>query len=140
MDDHVVRLRPSPLLAAAWGIFASLAVALGVFLVVRHLDLVSLAFLLIALAVDAYYLLQLAAPRLFSVVLDTTGVTGRWLWRRVEVPWGLVSSAAVRTVAGEHLLHLGLTSGQQFGLLLPFGADVQELTDTLASRVGSPPA
>lgn len=136
MDEHVVRLRPNPLLAAAWGIFATLAVALGVFMVVNRVDVVSVSFLLVAAAVDAYYLLQLVTPGLFGVVLDPTGITGRWLWRRVQVPWELVSAAAVRTVAGEHLLHLGLSSGQQFGLLLPFGADVSELVDTLESRVG----
>lgn len=136
MDPAVVHVRPEPLIAAVWGGFAGFVMAMGVFLVVRSPDAFTLAFLAASAVALAYFLLQVAAPALFSVALDTTGITGRWMWRRIQVPWEMVRRASVQQVIGESVLQLELNSGQQFGLLLPVGADLVELHGTLASRLG----
>lgn len=136
MDDLGVHLRPDPLLTAAWGAFGGVAVGIGVFLVVRSVDLLSVAFLVVSLVAAGYYVAQLVLPGMFRVDVDVEGIRGRWLWRSLQVPWPLVRRAAVRDVVGESVLQIQLESGQQFGLLLPVGADVAALHDTLASRLG----
>lgn len=134
----IVHVRPDAMIAAVWAGFAACVTAMGVFLVVRSPDPFTILFLAAIGLVLLYFVLQILLPAMFTVALDTTGITGRWLWRRIQVPWDLVRRAGVNQMLGEQVLQLELHSGQRFGLVLPVGAELLELHHTLAAHLGVP--
>lgn len=137
MDDaHSLQLRPDRQLVGLWGAFGLVAVGLGWGRLSLGVTFFGLTFVMVSLAVAGYFLTQLLAPAQFDLTVDRVGIRGRWLWRRLQVPWELVSQAQVSHVAGEMFLRLRLEQGQDVSLLLPFGADVAALHDTLASHLG----
>lgn len=99
----------------------------------------------VALAVagsgTAYFVVQLLAPALFTLHLDSDGLRGRVLVTRVDVDWGDVQLARVRTIVGDPVLelygtHHGEVTRGFVRVLLPVGADIDALHGFLAHRLG----
>lgn len=109
-------------------------------------------------AVAAFFLAQLVAPRLFTVRLDAEGIQVRLPWQRVEVAWDRVVLARVRRSGGDPSLRLyiqedAVSDGEPPGargdtpddrpahvvdVLLPVGGDLRALHRALAHHLGGP--
>lgn len=97
----------------------------------------------VAVSVATYFVIPVASPRMTTLVLDDAGVHGRMYHVEVEVPWHVVQVARVVRVAGEPVIELHVrepsSEGDPWrtravGVLLPIGADLDALQETLDGR------
>jgi hypothetical protein len=134
-------VRPDRRSALLWSGLAVLLVAVTGWLVWDSgLDVVAVVGLALAIGLLGWFGAQALVPSLFTVTCDGTGLHGRILWARVDVPWDEVHVVRVQRVAGEPVLQVHRRDGSEgpAGLLLPVGVDLDALHRSLADHLGQP--
>lgn len=146
--EGTVTLRPDRGAAARWTAVGLGAVALAVWVAVDAGDSVlAWAFAALCLVLTSWVAVQLVVPHRFELVLDDAAIDVRLPWQHVRVPWGHVHLARVVTVTGEPVLELHVwdpddpaqASPRATGVLLPLGADQQQLHRVLEDHLGLAP-
>jgi hypothetical protein len=123
-------VRPDRRSALLWSGLAVLLVAVTGWLVWDSgLDVVAVVGLALAIGLLGWFGAQALVPSLFTVTCDGTGLHGRILWARVDVPWDEV-----------HVVQVHRRDGSEgpAGLLLPVGVDLDALHRSLADHLGQP--
>lgn len=135
-------LGPARVPSIAWAAAGVVLLASGVWLVLDS-EGAPLSWVAVSVfgAAAAYFLLQVLAPSLFTVVCDDHGLRARTPWRTLDVGWDQIDLASVERFAGDPLLrlHVRTPAPEVVDLLLPVGADVWALHDFLRQRLGPAP-
>jgi hypothetical protein len=140
LSANTLTLRADRTTAAVWSVAALLLVAGSVWIVrdSRGALLAWIGFVL-AIAVTAYFALQLVVPRALRLELDQDGIEGHLLGHTTRVRWDDVKVARVTVVAGDPILELHVRRDgdtEPVGVLLPLGCDLDALHAFLEARLG----
>lgn len=134
---HIVG--PDRLIAAWWAIMTGLLTAGAVWLVLdSDGGWPFLALLGGSVLVWGWFLVPALLPGMHTLRLDEHGMSGRFLWRRIEIPWNAVHLLRVDALAGDSLLEITLAADGRTRLIpLPVGTSTSKLHDVLAATIGS---
>ena len=144
-DDRAVTLRPDRGVTTRWSLLGLVTTGLATWVAVDAEDSVlAWAFVALCLVLTSYVVVQLVRPSRFQLRLDRAGVEVSLPWQHLRVPWHRVHLARVVTVTGEPVLELHVwaeddpsqTAPHATGVLLPMGADLEQLHDHLARHLG----
>lgn len=142
---HAVTLRPDRGVAGRWTAVGGAAFLLALWVALDAGDSVlAWAFAALCLVLTSYVAVQLVRPDRFELLLDGAGLEVRLPWQRARVPWDRVHLARVVTVTGEPVLELhvwdadapGQSTPRATGVLLPLGADLEQLHRQLERHLG----
>lgn len=137
--DSVYIVAPDRMIAAWWSVMTGLLTAGAVWLVVDSDGGWPFLALLVACAlVFGWFAVQALVPSLMTVRLDGEGMSGRFLWRRIEIPWSAVHLVRVDALAGDTLLEVTLAHDGSTRLIpLPVGTSVGQVHRVLAATIGA---
>lgn len=140
-DFAPVELRPQRGRAVAWTVLAVLVmVAATWFLADVGSRLFAVGFLLVAAVPLVYFGTQLVAPDQFTVRLEPDELEIQQFWRHRTIAWEHVQQVRVIRVGGEPALELfAPAAGGRITVLLPLGADLQNMHRFLRARLGLTP-
>jgi hypothetical protein len=144
VGGELVILRPNAVTAWRWSAIGVAATALAAWIAIDAGDsLLAWGFLALCLVLTTYVVAQLVVPGRFEIHLDGAAIDVRLPWQRVRVPWDHVHLARVVTVTGEPVLELHVWETDDItrapratGILLPLGADLPALHQTLERQLG----